>query len=330
MFKDQRTQSHTEYGDANSRSTRHSTSGRSSQQQTHHKHQYSKNKPIGTWSKLVAVCTQVMGGYFRSNGTVVRNIADGKSSDDEAIFVETDVQFADLAARTHARVRHQETQRQENIEAILSTASSLMGAKVVATAIDPDWATLFFQYAQDVKNKTMQNLWARAMLCELKRPSSISKRSLSFLYHCDTWEITAFKKVADYAFIGANGHPFIFRSNKDIQGHDSIFSEHRYLSHCVNAGIIATEPKDLLVGFAFDYDNQSHQISHDFTPVGQSVGHYIQPFTKTGSDLLKILGGHETKSSANLQRRVVWDHLCDFIDIESSGEKSDSDRIFVE
>lgn len=284
---------------------------------------------MGTWSKLVALCTNVMGGYYRSNGTVVRNIASGKAVDDDAIFVETDVQFADLADRTHARVRHLETQRQQNIETILSIVSSLMGEKVVSTSVDPDWATIFFNYAQDVNNKTMQSLWARAMLCELKHPSSISKRSLSFLYHCDAWEITAFKKVANYAFIGSNGHPFIFRSTNDVYMKDDIFSEHRFLSHCVNAGMIAPEPKDLVVGFEFDYEKKTHRITHDFTPMGQSVGYYIQSFTKTGSDLLKLLGGLETIPSSNLQRRVVWDHLSDFIDIETEGEEEIADEMMV-
>ena len=277
-----------------------------------------QKKQIGTWSKLVALCTKVMGGYYRSNGTIVRNIASGNSSvDDEAIFVETNVEFASITERTHARVRHQETQRQENIEKILSIVSSLMGEKVSIKAIDPDWANIFFSYAQDISNKSMQSLWARAMLCELRRPSSISKRSLNFLYHCDLWEIAAFKKVTNFAFIGSNGHPFLFRSKPRSEDKDDIFTESRMLSHCINAGMIAAEPKDLLVGFEFEYEKKIHRISHDFTPFGQSVGFYLQSFSKTGSDLMKLLGGLESIPSSNLQRRIVCDYLSDFIDIET-------------
>ena len=102
-------------------------------------------KQMGTWSKLVALCTKSMGGYYRSNGTIVRNIAGGKSSDDdEAIFVETDVEFASITERTHARVRYQEIQKQENIEAILSTVSGLIGEKVNIQSVDPDWSNIFF------------------------------------------------------------------------------------------------------------------------------------------------------------------------------------------
>jgi Protein of unknown function (DUF2806) len=264
-----------------------------------------------------------MGGYYRSNGTVVRNISQDQPGDeaDEAIYVETDVAFASLAERTHARIRHQETLRQENIETILSIVSGLMGQKISTKSVDTDWANIFFEYAQNVSNSAMQSLWARALLCELKRPNSISKRSLGFLYHCDAWEITAFKKVSNFAFIGHNGHPFIFRANKSLQGEDDIFSETRLLSHCINAGMITSDAKDLLVGYEFYYRKSRHSISHDFTPSGQSVGFYIQSFTKTGSDLLKIIGGLDSIPSSNLQRRVVWEYLSDFIDIDLASQK---------
>lgn len=279
-------------------------------------------KKIGTWSKLVALCTQSMGGYYRSNGTVVRNIAAGKTSseEDESIFVETNVEFASITERTHARIRHQETQRQENIETILSIVSSLIGEKVPIKLVDPDWANIFFHYAQNVSNKNMQSLWARAMVCELKHPSSISKRSLSFLYHCDIWEITAFKKIANYAFIGGNGHPFIFRTQKDLSSKDDIFTETRLLSHCINAGMITAEPKELVVGFHFFYNTEKHFISHESNSFGQSVGFYQQAFTKTGSDIMKLLGGLEAIPSSNMHRKLVWEYLSDFIEIETEGE----------
>ncbi len=277
-----------------------------------------KSNKIGTWSKLVALCTHVLGGYYRSNGTIVRNIAQGKvnSADDEHIFVETDVQFASIQERTHSRFRHLETQRQQNIESILSIVSSLLGEKVTMKAVDPDWAMVFFNYAQDVSNQSLQSLWARALLSELRHPNSISKRSLSFLYHCDLWEINAFKKVAHYAFIGSNGHPFIFRSTADAYRKDDIFNEQRLLSHCIIAGLIHQDPQNLLVGFSFAYDGKPYKVTHDMTPLGQPVGFYVQPFSKTGSDLLKLMGGLKAIPSSNMNRRVVWDYLCDYLDFE--------------
>ena len=292
----------------------------------HPQGKHGAKKRMGTWSKLVALCTQVMGGYYRSNGTIVRNIASGKTSHDddgEAIFVETDVQFASITERTHARVRHLETQRQTNIETILSIASSLMGEKVPMQGVDPDWATLFFNYAQDVGNKNMQSLWARALLCELKRPCSISKRSLNFLYHCDSWEINAFKKVANFAFIGKNGHPFLFRVQQNPYENDDIFTESRLLSHCINAGMIAPNAQELVVGYEFDYQKKTHRVSHDFAQRGQGVGFYMHPFSKTGSDLVKLMGGLESIPSSNMQRRVVWDYLSDFIDLEETDKQEE-------
>jgi len=277
-----------------------------------------KKRKMGTWSKLVATCTAAMGGYYRSNGTIVRNVASGKTRlEDDAIFVETDVEFASINERTHARVRHQETRRQENLETILSLISNLIGKTASLDHVDQDWANLFFDYAQNVSNKTMQSLWARAMVSELNHPGSISKRSLGFLYHCDTWEIVAFKKVANFAFIGSNGHPFIFRSVGHPELKDDIFSEQRMLAHCINADLISGSLKDLPVGYMFEYEGRQHTVSHDFKAPGQSSGFYMQAFTKTGSDIVKLMGGLEAIPSSNLQRRVVWEHLCDFMDLES-------------
>jgi hypothetical protein len=272
-----------------------------------------------------------MGGYYRSNGTVVRNVAPNHDGDeaDEPIYVENDVAFASLNDRTHARIRHQETLRQANIEAILSVASGLLGQKVTDKAVDSDWANIFFDYAQNISSSPMQSLWARTLLCELKHPNSISKRSLNFLYHCDAWEIAAFKKVSNYAFIGNNGHPFIFRANPCLKKEDDIFSELRLLSHCVNAGMIARDPSELTVGYEFYYRKKLHSVSHEFTGPGQGLGFYIQPFTKTGSDLLKIVGGLDSIPSSNLQRRVVWEYLSDFIDIENASTSAKTGNTYT-
>ena len=278
----------------------------------------------------MALCTKSMGGYYRSNGTVVRNTAPDNGHDDidEPIYVENDVAFASLNDRTHARIRHQETLRQANIEAILSVASGLLGQKVSNKAVDADWANIFFDYAQNISSSPMQSLWARTLLCELKHPNSISKRSLNFLYHCDAWEIAAFKKVSNYAFIGTNGHPFIFRANPCLKKEDDIFSELRLLSHCVNAGMIARDPSELTVGHEFYYRKKRHTVNHDFTAPGQGVGFYIQAFTKTGSDLLKIVGGLDSIPSSNLQRRVVWEYLSDFIDIDAGSTLSSTGNTY--
>ena len=35
---------------------------------------------------------------------------------------------------------------------------------------------------------------------------------------------------------------------------------------------------------------------------------------------MKLMGGLEAIPSSNLHRRIVWDHLSDFIDIETEAE----------
>lgn len=96
------------------------------------------------------------------------------------------------------------------------------------------------------------------------------------------------------------------------------------LSHCINAGLIAPQPKDLAVGYEFEYNGAHHKVTHDFKTTGQSSGFFMQPFTKTGSDIVKLIGGLEAIPSSNMQRRVVWEHLSDFMDLESSEPTNDA------
>ncbi len=277
-----------------------------SKQRTH------QQQRAGAWSKLVALCTKTVGGYYRSNGTVVRS-----TNGIQANHEDSNVDFASLNDRTHARVRHQETLRQENIESVLSMVSEKLSGQIVSREVDDDWSNAFFNYVQDISNKTMQSLWANAMVCELQHPGAISKRTLGFLHNCDAWEISAFRKVTAYAFTGSNGHPFIFRSVKHAHEDDVIFEESRLLSHCINAGLITAELKPLTVGDSFFYMNERQKINHGFSAPGTEVGFYLQAYTKIGSDVFKLMGGMDGLKKGNLQRRLVWEYILDFIEIES-------------
>ena len=71
----------------------------------------------------------------------------------------------------------------------------------------------------------------------------------------------------------------------------------------------------------FFYNKKKHFIDHESGSFGQNVGFYQQSFTKTGSDIMKLLGGLEAIPSSNMHRRLVWDYLSDFVEIETEGEQ---------
>ena len=258
-----------------------------------------------TWEKFVTACTQSLGGFYRPDGTIFK---------DPTLSQGRDLDFADLVQRTHQRLRHQETQRQMNIEAITNRAYEQIVETSSRRELDEDWINLFLSYAQDISSRSMQALWARALALEICEPGAISKHSLNFLRNCDTWELTAFRKVAASAFIAANGHPFIFKAKSHISANDPIFSEYRLLSHCVSAGLVADAATPVTAGFRFTYEGACQVVQQNPFSPGDNVGYYVQRFTRIGSDLYRLL----LPTSGNpdpLQKRLVWDFLTDYLEL---------------
>lgn len=267
------------------------------------------------WEKFIAICSQTVGGFYRPDGTILKTADSSEKTHRESDHTQG-MEYANLVQRTHQRVRHQEMVRQINLENILSRAYNLMGPDCSIRDVDKDWANLFFGYAQDISNSSMQALWAEAIVLEIAHPQSISKHSLTFLHNCDIWEIKAFRKVAASAFIAGNGHPFIFKTNNQLSANDPIFSEQRLLSHCVSAGLVSDEPIPLPAGFKFNYAGQCQVVLQVHNPIGGEVGYYVQRFTRVGSDLYRLVSAASTSAKSRLQKRLVWDFLTDYLELE--------------
>lgn len=259
------------------------------------------------WEKFVSACTQSLGGFYRSNGAIFR--------DTDLADEGRDLDFANLVQRTHLRLRHQEMLRQMNIEAITNKAYERVDNARTRREVDQDWVNLFFSYAQDISNPSMQDLWAWAMALEISQPGSISKHSLVYLRNCDTWELKAFRKVAASAFIAANGHPFIFKAKSHVSSSDPIFSEHRLLAHCISAGLVDKTTTPLTAGFKFTYDGESLVVQQNPFSQGDRVGYYVQRFTRIGSDLYRLVNHAGKPSQSPTQKRLVWDFLTDYLEL---------------
>ncbi len=269
------------------------------------------NQQLDAWTKLVSVCTNLLGGFYNINGSIYRSTSFGITPQID----EQQSQIASLAERTHQRVRHVETKRQVNIEEILSIAGEISSGNALSANVDDDWVNLFFSYAQDVSSPKMQFYWARALASEIRRPGTISKRSLSFLWHCDPWEIKAFEKVMAFAFLADNGHPFIFRTNVETPEDDPIFTEMRMLSVCISAGLISLEPSPLPLGFGFNYVGERQVVCSGASMFGNEVGYYVQRFTKIGSDLFRLMEDADIPPQERMQKQIVWNFISDFIDL---------------
>jgi hypothetical protein len=94
----------------------------------------------------------------------------------EAPLLPTEKQMP-IEDRSGRRDRLASLRKQENIEAIMETTYSFCSNKAIDKRPDLDWFNRYINLAEDVSNKTMQDLWAKILAGELSRPGSYSLKA---------------------------------------------------------------------------------------------------------------------------------------------------------
>jgi len=99
---------------------------------------------------------------------------------------------------------------QKNIESITQKAAlNLEGEPTVSEEpVNQDWTTRFFDYAEDISNIEMQELWGKILAGEIKQPKSYSLRTLDIIRNLSEDEARVFMKFASLA-INSSGTLFI-------------------------------------------------------------------------------------------------------------------------
>lgn len=66
-----------------------------------------------------------------------------------------------LEKRAHNRINFKEQKKQINIESVTQKAAEKLAqeTEISDAPVDPDWITRFFDYAEDISNENMQDLW---------------------------------------------------------------------------------------------------------------------------------------------------------------------------
>ena len=83
-----------------------------------------------------------------------------------------------LEDRSNKRERLASLRKQENIEAIMERTLAFCSNKAIDKRPDLDWFNSFIALAEDISNKTMQDLWAKILSGELSRPGLYSLKAL--------------------------------------------------------------------------------------------------------------------------------------------------------
>lgn len=85
---------------------------------------------------------------------------------------------ATLEERSIKREKIAYLRKQQNLEMIIQKAVQYCSDNEVADRADKDWFNNFISLAEDVSNKTMQDLWAKILAGEISSPGSFSLKSL--------------------------------------------------------------------------------------------------------------------------------------------------------
>ncbi|WP_338589892.1 TIGR03899 family protein [Shewanella khirikhana] len=124
-----------------------------------------------------------------------------------------------VAERAAHRARKQAAVCQANVEAIYTLALKYTPSDVVGSDPDPDWLYQFFQMAEQIHNRRMQELWGRILARELTEPGNISLRTLETLRRLTWREAQTLEKALAVAVqIGHDGRLKVLSGYRVVGG----------------------------------------------------------------------------------------------------------------
>lgn len=104
-----------------------------------HQQKHHDTTSVEAKAKLIALCTQNLGGFYQANDTI-----ESCAQPTNEHVVKINITNANLVERTHMRMRYKEMQRQMNLESILEQVRKRMSGTAPQQGIDNDWANVFF------------------------------------------------------------------------------------------------------------------------------------------------------------------------------------------
>jgi hypothetical protein len=141
--------------------------------------------------------------------------------------------YEELAKRAGNRVAFQEVKKQQNIETVANKTCDLLknGEKVSDEPVDQDWMTRFINSIEDISNDEMQNIWAKILAGEIKKPKTFSLRTLEAVKNLSSDEAKEFEKLSQY-LLTSSKNTFLPNDNKLLEKHGINYSTILKLEEC--------------------------------------------------------------------------------------------------
>jgi len=210
-----------------------------------------------------------------------------------------------IEERTHKRARIAALRKQQNLEIIIQKSLSYCSSSEITDKADPDWFNTFTQLAEDVSNKTMQDLWAKILAGEITQPGSFSTKTLKIFREMSITDAKLLAKACSLTvsdntkrniriISGAYQMPSLFnffnkRREQSIPLSQFSLSYADLLvladNHLVFVQETESSPMDKLEAFHFTFDGSPLTLSakkancvlqfYKFTPIGSELARLI-------------------------------------------------------
>lgn len=202
--------------------------------------------------------------------------------------------YDDFLKRTQTRMAYQELKKQQNIENVANKAVAVLADEeaVAPDPVDQDWLMRFFNTVEDVGNEEMQEIWARLLAGEVKKPGTFSLRTLETLRNMTHEEAVAFEKMCSHCIMIVGSHA-ILQDEGYLKEFGIPFGMLLKLSEC---GLINSTGL-LSINVRVNRENPLVIRTDDYVAIATTneikkvdIGMY--PLTSSGIELSKIAGCH--------------------------------------
>lgn len=254
-------------------------------------------KPL---EKLLDVVSNAIGTVCKPRA--IRKEADAKAYELKVIsrakaeaLVESKEIEAEYFNRIEKRITYQQLTKQQNIDNVVDIAVEQLSYEdtVSDKEVNKDWATRFFNIAEDISDEEMQYLWGKILANEVKQPSSYSLRTLDILRSLTVDEAKMFAKMAELALYNpGEKNCFVFNNTDFFESNLQIGVMN--ILRLSEAGLLYNE-HDLNISFKYNESSGSIIIYGD-----KGIGITIEKdapesnlqvfsFTQSGTELTKLV-----------------------------------------
>jgi Protein of unknown function (DUF2806) len=243
-------------------------------------------------SRLVASVTDIPASYLQGKAQKIKDGTDARSAVSKAVAKAAAKQAAEdpaIVDRAVEALIASEYRKQKNKEAIATRTIEILQDSPSDTEsqpppeIDPDWMNIFEQYAQNASSERLQDIWARVLSGEIRKPKTFSPKTLGFIAELDQEVARVFEKHAN-AIINNDFIPKPGSLSGDVLTEFLLLEDFGLISGTF--GFLSKNVTLSEIGNTFRY--RTHGL-HIFGTAGKTVNISALNLTRVGKEIASIL-----------------------------------------